>query len=197
MNEAEVRAVFEQYDVLQRGHFKLSSGRHSDVYLQCQRVLEHPRVTRSLARALAARFDGETQTVLSPAVGAILIGAALADALDARFVFAERVDGAMTLRRGQAIARGERVVVCEDVVTTGGSAAECLRLAEAAGADTGPVGSLVDRTGGAAPFRLESLLRVSAESWAPEECPLCARGLPIDQPGSRSLPGAATAIDRT
>jgi len=196
MNEAEVRAVFDQYGVVQRGHFKLSSGRHSDVYLQCQRVLEHPRVTRSLARALATRFEG-ADTVLSPAIGAILIGAALADALDARFVFAERVDGAMTLRRGQAIGRGERVVVCEDVVTTGGSAAECLRLAEAAGAGAGPVASLVDRTNGSAPFRLESLLRVEAVSWTPEDCPLCARGLPIDQPGSRALPGAAASNNRT
>ena len=197
MNEAEVRDVFEHHGVLQRGHFKLSSGRHSDVYLQCQRVLEHPRVTRSLARALAARFPDGAETVLSPAVGAILIGAALADALDARFVFAERVDGAMTLRRGQAIERAERVIVCEDVVTTGGSAAECLALTAAAGAEAVAVASLVDRTGGAAPFRLESLLRVAASSWSPDECPLCARGVPIDQPGSRALPGTVSRATRT
>jgi orotate phosphoribosyltransferase len=188
MNQPEIRDVFDHHGVLQKGHFKLSSGRHSDTYLQCQRVLEHPRVTRSLAGALAQRFaDAEVDLVLSPAVGAILIGSALADAFDARFVFAERVDGAMTLRRGQVVHRGERVVVCEDVVTTGGSAAECVELAKDAGATVVGVASLVDRATQTLPFRLESLLRADAAAWEPAECPMCARGEPIDAPGSRAL----------
>lgn len=187
MNQPEIRDVFEHHGVLQTGHFELSSGLHSDRYLQCQRVLEHPRVTRSLAAALASRFAEGADVVLSPAVGAILIGAALADAFDARFVFAERVDGAMTLRRGQAIGRGDRVVVCEDVVTTGGSAAECVELAKGAGATVLGVASLIDRTPETPPFRLESLLRVVAATWDPARCPMCARGESLDAPGSRTL----------
>ena len=127
MNQTEVLDVLKRTGALMEGHFKLSSGRHSDTYVQKQMVFQHPRLTASLGEAVAERFDksGHTfDTVLSPAVGAILFGNAVAYAAGARFVYAERADGAMTLRRAQALDPGERVLVVEDVVTTGGSAAE-------------------------------------------------------------------------
>lgn len=189
MNPAEVEDLFTRYGVLQRGHFELSGGRHSDVYLQCQRILEHPRMGSSLGQALAERFRDHVDAVASPAVGAILIGHSVAYHLDCRFVFAERVEGAMTFRRGQGIARGERVVIVEDVVTTGGSAAELVRLCEAAGAHIAGVGALVDRSEAPPPFHLESLLRVEARTWEPDACSLCRAGDPIDLPGSRALSG--------
>jgi len=187
VNELEVRDILQNHGALLSGHFKLTSGLHSDTYVQKQRVLEYPRVTRTLAAALAARFPDGADVVLSPALGALPLGFALASELDARFIFAERVDGAMALRRGQAIERGERVIVCEDVITTGGSAAECIDLAKASGATVLGVASLVDRSPVAPGFRLESLLRVEADAWEPGQCPMCARDEPIDEPGSRAL----------
>ena len=187
MNPAEVREVFDRYGVLQTGHFKLSSGRHSDTYLQCARVLEHPRVTASLGEALARRFDENVDVVISPALGGILIGNAVAFAIGCRFLFTERVEGRMAFRRGQRVEIGERALVVEDVITTGGSAAEVVALAKDAGAEIVGVGSLVDRSEQAPGFRLESLLRVEARSWEPDECPLCAAGQPLTTPGSRTL----------
>lgn len=187
MNPAEIRDIFERTGALQHGHFKLTSGRHSDVYFQKQRVLEHPRITRSLATALAARFEPGADVVLSPAVGAIPLGFALADVVDARFVFAERTDGVLTLRRGQWIDRGEQVLVAEDVITTGGSAAECIAIAQDAGAHVAGVAALVDRSETPPAFRLEALLRIEATTYDPASCPLCESGAPIDSPGSRTL----------
>ena len=129
MNQTEVLDVLKRTGALMEGHFKLSSGRHSDTYVQKQMVFQHPRLTASLGEALAERFDKSGHafdTVLSPAVGAILFGNAVAYAAGARFVYAERADGAMTLRRAQVLDPGERVLVVEDVVTTGGSAAEVI-----------------------------------------------------------------------
>jgi orotate phosphoribosyltransferase len=193
VNPAEIREVFDRYGVMQTGHFRLSSGRHSDTYLQCQRLLEHPRLTASLGEAIAERFDGrhgahpEFNVVVSPAVGAILIGNAVAYAGGARFVFAERVDGAMTLRRGQELGRHDRALVVEDVITTGGSAGEVAALAEARGAAVIGVGSLVDRSSQKQPFRLESLLRIEARDYDPDRCPLCAAGEALTAPGSRYM----------
>lgn len=187
MNPAEVEDLFVRHGVLRRGHFRLSSGRHSDVYLQCAQVLQHPRLGSSLGAALAERFRNHVDVVASPAVGAVLIGHSVAYHLDCRFVFSERVEGEMTLRRGQEIARGERVVVVEDVVTTGGSAAELARLVEVAGAHLVGVGALVDRSEAPPPFHLEALLKVQARTWREEDCPLCRAGDPIDAPGSRRI----------
>lgn len=194
MSDGEVREIFARYDAILSGHFKLSSGRHSDTYLQCARVLEHPRVAHSLGSALAAKLTdraGRIDVVASPAMGGLLIGYAVAHALGCRFVFYERSDGAFALRRGQHLAPGEKVVVVEDVITTGGSAAEVVELVRQTGADVAGVGSIVDRSATQPPFGLESLLKVHAQSWEPEECPACGRGEPIDTPGSRHLkPGA-------
>lgn len=186
MNPVEVEQIFEKYDVLQRGHFRLSSGRHSDTYLQCQQVLGHPRLAASFGEALARRFGPEGfDVVVSPALGGILIGNAVAYEANVRFVFAERHEGTMTLRRGQRLERGERAVVVEDVVTTGGSAAEVIGLVEASGASVVGVAALVDRTTSTPPFHLEALLHVKVRDWDPAECPLCAAREPMTSPGSR------------
>lgn len=190
MSDSEVRDIFERYQAILTGHFKLSSGRHSDTYLQCARVLEHPRVAHSLGSALAAKLTahgGRIDVVAAPAMGGLLIGYAVAHALGCRFVFYERTDGTFALRRGQTIGPGERVAVVEDVVTTGGSAAEVVDLVRATGADVAAVGSIVDRSASQPPFGLVSLLKVAAKSWEPSECPACARGEDLDAPGSRYL----------
>lgn len=187
MNPTEVEEILHRYGVLQRGHFKLSSGRHSDTYLQCALVLQHPKIAMSFGEALADRFRDHVDAVASPSLGGLLIGNAVAYNLGVRFVFAERADGDMAFRRGQGVARGERIVVVEDVITTGGSAAEVLALCQQAGAHVLGVGTLVDRSEAEPPFRLEALLKVKATTWAAEECPLCEAGEPIDSPGSRSL----------
>lgn len=191
MNPAEVKALFERYGVLHTGHFRLSSGKHSDTYLQCQRVLEHPRLAASLGEAIAGRFPaGSFDVVVSPAIGGILIGNAVAYAANVRFLFTERVDGAMTFRRGQALARAERALVVEDVVTTGGSAVEVLELVEASHATPAGVGALVDRSQATPPFHLEALLRVEARTWDPDVCPHCFAGDEVQAPGSRYGGGA-------
>lgn len=186
MNQAEVIGLLRQNGAVLDGHFLLSSGRHSDTYVQKQRVLEHPRVTMSLAHALADRFaDTGFTCVLSPAMGAIVLGFAVAHQADVRFVFAERDEGAMAVRRGQALGPEDKVLVIEDIITTGGSAAETVALATAAKAKVVGVGALVDRSNVTPPFNLISLAKVEAKDWSPEECPSCARGEKLDSPGSR------------
>ncbi|MBW3601285.1 MAG: orotate phosphoribosyltransferase [Actinobacteria bacterium] len=192
MTDQDVAALFERLGVLRGGHFRLSSGRHSDTYLQCALALQHPHVALDLGSALAGRVRDRTPDVVaSPAVGGILAGFAVAAALGRRFVFAERADRpGMALRRGQVVEEGDRVLVVEDVVTTGGSAAEVAALCARRGATVVGVAALVDRSGGlpaeerpAQP--VTALLAVAAGAWTPPECPLCARGLPLESPGSR------------
>ena len=191
MNQAEILEVLEKKGAVLRGHFKLSSGRHSDLFVQKFRVLEHPHLAERFGRDLAGLFDGDFDAVASPAVGAIVLGFAAALAADARFVFAERVDDRMTFRRGFVISPHERVLVVEDVVTTGGSAREVVDAVRAAGGSPIGVGVLIDRGDPARPpsfgVPLRALVTLEVSSWAPEECPLCAEGAPIDDPGSRRL----------
>ena len=194
----DVREVFNRLDVLRSGHFQLSSGKHSDTYLQCQLALQQPDVALDLGRALADKLRaegvGDVDVVASPALGGILAGFAVAAALGVRFVFSERKGGpdgrAMVFRRGQGVADGERVLVVEDVVTTGGSAMEVVALCEEAGAKVAGAASIVDRSAGlpeAERPRIPpvALLTVEARAWDPEACPLCADGVPVDSPGSR------------
>ena len=170
------------------GHFRLSSGLHSDRYLQCARFLMWPeraeKAGRELARELAAVSP---EAVVSPAIGGIVIGHEVARALGVRALFAERKDGAFQLRRGFSLSPGEPVVVVEDVFTTGGSTREVCAAVEAAGGTVRAVGSLVDRglPGGAFPVPAWSLLSLDVPSWPESECPLCARGVALDTPGSR------------
>ena len=188
MNPVEVREMLERVGALLTGHFKLSSGRHSDQYVQKQRVFEHPRLTASLGQAIAKAYaDRDYSVVVAPAVGALTLGHSVAHAANVRFLFTERVDDAMAFRRGQALERGEHVLVVEDVITTGGSAAEVLEAVEAAGARAVGVACLVDRSQSTPAFPVRSLVRMEARDWEPSDCPRCVAGDPIDSPGSRFI----------
>jgi orotate phosphoribosyltransferase len=191
MTDAEVLVALEAAGALLSGHFVLTSGRHSDRYVQCARVLEDPALTTRLAREMVRRLGdraAQVDVVAAPAVGGIVIGFAVAQALGVRFVFAEREQGAMTLRRGFHLSAGEHVLVVEDVVTTGGSVAEVLDLATAAGAVPTGVAALIDRGGDKAfdaPFM--PLLRLQVDSWAADSCALCSAGEAVASPGSRRI----------
>lgn len=186
IDAAEATRIFSSCGAIESGHFRLSSGRHSDVYVQKARVLEHPEVAMRLAREIAS-WHPEAQVVVAPAVGAISLGFAVALAAGARSIFCERQDGRMTLRRGFALEPGERALVVEDVVTTGRSAREVWDAVVEAGGRPVGVGALIDRAPAPPPFPLRAVLRVEAPAWEPSECPLCARGEPIDAPGSRYI----------
>jgi len=181
--------IFKETGALRQGHFVLTSGKHSAQYMQCARVLQYPWLAAKLGAALAGRFAGmEVETVVGPAMGGIIVAHEVGRALGMKALFAERQDGKMTLRRGFALHPGEKVLVVEDVITTGGSVQEVLAMVKALGAEPVGVGVLVDRSGGQADFAglpLHSLLLMAIEAFAPEECPLCAQGIPWEKPGSR------------
>jgi orotate phosphoribosyltransferase len=180
--------LFRRVGALLEGHFRLTSGLHSPGYLQCALVLQHPKEAERCGGLLADRVrDLGAQVVLSPALGGIVIGQEVARALGVRAIFAERQEGALTLRRGFSLTPGERVLVVEDVVTTGGSTRETIEVARAAGATVVAAAAIIDRSGGHqrldVPFH--ALATVSLPTYAPESCPLCAAGVPVVKPGSR------------
>ncbi|MPY89302.1 MAG: orotate phosphoribosyltransferase [Luteitalea sp.] len=186
--EAEaVLDLFRASGALLEGHFRLTSGLHSTGYMQCALVLQHPSHAEALGQALAsAAPDGHIDAVLSPALGGIVIGHEVARALGARALFAERADGVLTLRRGFALTPGERVLVVEDVVTTGGSTYETMQVARAAGAEVTGVATIINRgltVDLGVPFR--TLAEVRFPAYDPGACPLCAQGVPAVKPGSR------------
>jgi orotate phosphoribosyltransferase len=188
MTETEVLDLFRHSGALLEGHFRLSSGLHSDRYLQSALVLQHPDFGEQMGRALAARLAHLQPTaILSPALGGIVIGQEVGRALHIRALFAERQDGRLTLRRGFTLAPGDRVVVVEDVITTGGSTRETIAVAEEAGATVLGAAAIIDR--GTDPGRLnlplQALVRMEVPAYAPEACPLCRQGLPVVKPGSR------------
>ena len=191
MNPTEIMQVLEQKGAVLHGHFVLSSGRHSDLFVQKFRVLEHPRLAERFGESIAEQFDSRFDLVACPAVGAVVLGFTTALAGGARMIFAERAGGAMAFRRGFEVGPHERVLVVEDVVTTGGSAREVVDLVRSGGGTVVGVGALIDRSEASDPpdltVPLKALLRVPATSWAPPECPLCARGEPVTDPGSRRL----------
>ena len=188
MTDAEVLQVFRDTRALFDGHFVLRSGLHSRQYFQCAMVLQHPRVAEQLCGDLAAKLkNAGAQVVISPALGGLFVGHEVARALDVRHIFVEKNSaGKLELRRGFQIARGERVLVVEDVVTKGGRVRETLDIVRALGGKVGGVGSLVDRSGGKVDFGipLESLLRLSVDTFDPTTCPLCQAGTPVLKPGS-------------
>lgn len=191
MNTNEVLEVLEQRGAIMHGHFVLSSGRHSDLFVQKFRVLEDPRLAQSFGTALAESFRGGFDVVASPAVGALVLGFSTALAGGARFIFAERIGDDLAFRRGFGVDRHERVVVVEDVITTGGSAGEVVDLVRAGGAQVTGVGALIDRGDPARPpdlgSPLHALLKLQVSSWDPAECPLCKTDEPLADPGSRRL----------
>ena len=186
---AAVLDRFRRAGALLEGHFRLTSGRHSPGYLQCALVLQHPREAEALGAAIADRVRGlDVQTVLSPALGGIVIGQEVGRALGVRALFAERQDGRLTLRRGFSLEAGERVLVVEDVVTTGGSTRETIDVAREARAVVVGAAAIIDRSGGQqkidVPFHV--LAEVSLPTYDAEACPLCRAGLPVVKPGSRT-----------
>ncbi len=181
-------AVLMRLGALQNGHFRLTSGLHSEVYMQCAKLFEHPKESAELCALLVEDFSHlGVQTVVGPAIGGIILAYEVARTLGVRNIFAERENGKMIFRRGFSVASGEKVLVVEDVVTTGGSVKEVLGLLRAAGADIVGVGSIVDRSGGRADFGVPffPLMTMRATTWEEKDCPLCKAGKQIVKPGSR------------
>ena len=197
----ELLDLFRRSGALLDGHFRLSSGLHSPGYLQCALVLSHPRDAEALGRAIADRTrDLRPTIVLSPALGGVVIGHEVGRALGVRAIFAERQNGALTLRRGFVLAENDRVLVVEDVFTTGGSTRETIQVAKAASAEIVGAASIVDRSPSSrsnegarsgqvadlgVPF--VPLLNMDLPTYEPDKCPLCAQGLPVVKPGSRPV----------
>jgi orotate phosphoribosyltransferase len=188
-----VLGLFRSTGAYLTGHFRLTSGLHSPEYLQCALVLQYPAHAEELGRKLAEQLkpligSGRVDLVASPAIGGLIIGHEVARALGARFVFAEREAGKMTLRRGFEAAPGETAVVIEDVITTGGSTREVVECLRERGVRVLAAGSIIDRSGGAADAGVAraALETMRVVSYPPESCPLCAQGIPVVKPGSRT-----------
>lgn len=200
----DITQIYKDSNALLEGHFLLSSGKHSPFYLQSAKVLENPKVAQELAEALAKRIQEskiQVDCVCSPALGGILAGYELARALGVRFIFTERVNGAMTLRRGFEVREGEKILVCEDIITTGGSAMECAKQVESLGAKVVGYAALANRgicnryqspnTFDSKECKLDSSLPLFAledfvfETYEPNQCPLCKQGSTAIKPGSR------------
>lgn len=188
MTENKVLTLMEELGALHNGHFQLSSGLHSNRYFQCARILQFPELARELGVALGQMFaDIPCDLVVSPALGGILVGHEMARAMGRRFVFTERKDGEMMIRRGFSLEQGEKVIIAEDVVTRGTSLLEVIKVVEEAGGVVTGLTSIIDRTGDdvALPLPLQSLAKVQVEAWKAEDCPLCSEGVPLVKPGSR------------
>ena len=186
----EVLDLFRRSGALLEGHFRLTSGLHSPGYLQCALVLQHPHMAESLGRAIADRTRAlRASVVLSPALGGVVIGHEVGRALGVRAIFAERQDALLTLRRGFTLAASDRVLVVEDVLTTGGSTRETMQVAKAVGGQVVGAASIVNRSGAIPQFDVPfvALLDVPLPTYGPETCPLCAQGLPVVKPGSRQV----------
>ena len=184
--------ILSKLGALQTGHFRLTSGRHSDRYMQCARLFEHPAESEDLCARLASAFlsaGTSADTVAGPALGGVIMAYEVARALGAGNIFTERENGVMTLRRGFKVERGERVLIVEDVVTTGGSVKEVIKIIREAGAAVVGIGAIADRSNGGVDFGVDfkALVSLDIKSWDEAECPLCARGVPVIKPGSRKV----------
>ena len=190
MKHEEYLDIFRQTGALLEGHFVLTSGRHSSSYFQCAKVLQHPKYLNLFSKIISDHFQTlDINTVISPAVGGIVIGTSVGGALDKKTIFAERENGKMMLRRGFSISEGEKVLVVEDVVTTGGSVKEVMRTVEDLGGEVAGVAVIVDRSNGK--VRLHdnqfSIVKLQVESFDESEVPAELATIPIEKPGSRSL----------
>ncbi|KUO50306.1 MAG: orotate phosphoribosyltransferase [Desulfitibacter sp. BRH_c19] len=188
LTREEIIEILKKTNSLKTGHFLLSSGLHSDKYVQCALVLSYPWEAENLCKALAEKLaDIDIEIVVGPALGGIVIAYELARALNVPGIFAERTDGEMAFRRGFEIKPGQKVLVVEDVVTTGGSAKEAIKLIKEMGGDVVAVSSLIDRSGGKADFGVpfKALLELDIPTYKPEDCPMCKDGSTAEKPGSR------------
>ena len=188
----EVMKKFEQAGAIQEGHFKLTSGVHSDTYIQCAQVMQYPGFMHNLCSELGRKFRGEDiDVIIGPAIGGIIISHVMAQVLGpwVRAIFTERENGKMTLRRSFEIKKDEKVLVVEDVITTGGSVREVIDIVKERGGQVVGVGVLIDRSGGRIDFgvKMKNLLTLDIKSYQPEKCPLCKKGIPVVKPGSREL----------
>jgi orotate phosphoribosyltransferase len=190
LNKAEATDIFTESGALMEGHFKLTSGRHSNRYMQCAQVLQYPHFTEKLAAHIAEKYNGEKiDFVIGPAMGGIIVSYEVARQLGVPGIFCERENGKMALRRGFKLEPGHKVLVVEDVVTTGGSVVEVMEIVRQSGAEVVGVAVLVDRSAGKVDFgvRTEAVLSMDIESWEATECPLCKAGQgEAIKPGSRS-----------
>ncbi len=188
MEADQILQKFKDTDALLEGHFVLSSGMHSPSYLQCALALQYPADAAKFGRAIAERLAAEQfDTVASPAIGGLVIGYATAEALNTRFIWTERENNVMILRRGFTVKKGERILVVEDVITTGGSTRECTAALETQGAKVVAAASIIDRSNGKADVGVPriALVTLDVESYDPENCPMCVRGDEAVKPGSR------------
>ncbi|KJS83737.1 MAG: hypothetical protein JM58_12105 [Peptococcaceae bacterium BICA1-8] len=188
LTSQEILELLGQTDALKTGHFRLTSGMHSEQYVQCALLLKEPRIAEKVCRDLADKFaDEQPEMVVGPALGGIIAAYEVARSLGVPGIFAERENGNMTLRRGFNVEKGQRIVVIEDVITTGGSSQEVVELLENLGAKVIGVGSIIDRSGEKTKLTVpyKSLIRLDIKTYEPEKCPLCAKGLEVVKPGSR------------
>ena len=190
MKNNNILEIFEETNALLNGHFLLTSGRHSNQYFQCALVLQYPEYNTLICSLIANHFTGnKIDAVIAPAIGGIVVGEEVARQLEKKFIFAEREDKSLTLRRGFQIEEGKRYLVCEDVVTTGGSVFEVIDIVKNGGGIVAGVGFIVDRSNNKVQFGVPqfSTIQLEVVSHLPDECPLCKQNIPLVKPGSRKV----------
>jgi orotate phosphoribosyltransferase len=190
MTREEVLDIFYKTEALLEGHFRLTSGLHSPQYFQCAKALQYPQYAEALCSDIAERFrNSRIGCVISPAIGGIVVGQEVARLLGCRAIFAERENGQMKLRRGFSIKQDERILAVEDVVTTGGSLKEVIKLVDGSDGQLVNVGFIVDRSNGSAKFDVphHAVFQINVVTYQPEDCPLCSSGVPAIKPGSRTV----------
>ena len=184
--EKEVLNLLEQAEGVLHGHFCLTSGLHSDIYFQCAKLYQYPQITEELGKKLAEKLsDIEFDTIVAPAIGAVIIGYETAKQAKKRNLFVERKDGIMQLRRGYSLKKGERVVIIEDVITTARTIKETIEAIKEFEPEIVAVGCIVDRTKGKTEYNIKSLMQIDPVVYEPDNCPLCKEGIPLVKPGSR------------
>ncbi|SDF48163.1 orotate phosphoribosyltransferase [Sporolituus thermophilus] len=188
LTESEVLAILEEVEAFRKGHFKFSSGLHGDTYIQCALLLKEPRLAEKICAVIAERFrQAKPDLVIGPALGGIIVAYEVARQLGVPGIFAEKEDGKTVLRRMFSIKPGQKVLVVEDVITTGLSSQEVIDLVESMGGQVIGVGAIVDRSNGSAKISVPytALLTIGMNNYDPHDCPLCKQGLPLIKPGSR------------
>ena len=184
----EVLELLEKTEGVLQGHFCLTSGLHSDIYFQCAKLYQYPDIVEKIAKKLAETLkEVEFDTIVAPAIGALIIGYETAKQSGKRNLFVERKDGVMQLRRGYQLSKGEKIVIIEDVITTAKTIKETIEATKEYGVEVAAVGCIVDRTCGKTGLNIKSLMQIEPVTYEPENCPLCKQGVPLVKPGSREV----------